>query len=46
MKILVTGADGQLGHEMQTIASRDGANSWLFTDVAELDLCDTEAVRR
>ena len=46
MKILVTGANGQLGHEMQTIALKDTANSWLFTDVAELDICDAEAVRR
>ena len=43
--ILVTGADGQLGREMRTL----GAASWhryFFTDVADLDITDANAVRR
>ena len=33
MNILVTGACGQLGNEMQRISSRDQHHSWFFTDV-------------
>ena len=48
MNILVTGANGQLGNEMQ-IVSRDSADSYLFTDVCEgyehLDITDLGAVR-
>lgn len=45
MNILVTGADGQLGRALRraTDASRD---RYLFTDAAELDVTDREAVRR
>ncbi|MBQ0124092.1 MAG: dTDP-4-dehydrorhamnose reductase [Bacteroidales bacterium] len=47
MNILVTGANGQLGNEMQ-IVSRDSADSYLFTDVCEgyehLDITDLGAV--
>lgn len=45
MKILVTGANGQLGREMR-IVSRDSRDSYIFTDVDELDITDVEAVRR
>ncbi len=49
MNILVTGADGQLGNEMQLVAKRS-KDSYIFTDVAEgyekLDITDIEAVRR
>ena len=44
MNILVTGANGQLGNEMR-IASRESADNYIFTDVAELDITDLEAVR-
>ena len=48
MNILVTGANGQLGHEMQIVA-RATCDRYFFTDVAEgyerLDICDREAVR-
>ena len=44
MNILVTGANGQLGNEMR-IVSRDSADNYIFTDVAELDITDLEAVR-
>ena len=40
MKVLVTGANGQLGSELRVIASAD----YLFTDIAELDICSEEAV--
>ena len=39
MKILVTGANGQLGREMR-IVSRDSRDSYIFTDVDELDITD------
>lgn len=44
MKILVTGANGQLGNEMQVLAKENPQHSYYFTDVAELDICDKEAV--
>jgi len=43
MNILVTGADGQLGTEMR-IVSRCSIDSYIFTDVAELDITDRSAV--
>ena len=39
-KILVTGAKGQLGRELQSIVG----SGWYFTDVDELDICSKEAV--
>ena len=50
-KILVTGANGQLGNEMRTIA-KSSADSYIFTDIAEdaetryLDITDLDAVRK
>jgi dTDP-4-dehydrorhamnose reductase len=47
MKILITGANGQLGNEMRRIAATLSANDeWLFTDVEELDICDPDAIER
>lgn len=43
MKILVTGADGQLGHELR-VAAATSADCYLFTDAAQLDICDADAV--
>lgn len=38
-KILVTGANGQLGSELRVLSK--GSNfEWVFTDYQELDLCD------
>ena len=34
MNILVTGANGQLGHEMQRVA-KNSQHTFIFTDVAE-----------
>ena len=49
MNILVTGANGQLGHEMQRVA-RDSSHTFIFTDVADgyekLDITSMDAVRR
>lgn len=39
-KILVTGAKGQLGRELQSIVG----SGWCFTDVDELNICSKEAV--
>lgn len=43
--ILVTGANGQLGNEMRLLATKHQAYSYFFTDVAELDICDEQAVK-
>lgn len=51
MKILVTGANGQLGREMR-IVSKDSRDTYVFTDITEhpdveterLDITDREAV--
>ena len=49
MNILVTGANGQLGHEMQRVAT-ESKHSFVFTDVAEgydkLDITSLEAIRQ
>ena len=53
MKILVTGANGQLGREMR-IVGRETEHEFVFTDVVEaegvqttlLDITDPEAIRR
>lgn len=53
MRILVTGANGQLGNEMRILA-RNSQDSYIFTDVnqvegvetAFLDITDLEAVRK
>lgn len=44
MNILVTGANGQLGNEMR-IVSQGSKDKYIFTDVAELDITDLEAIR-
>ena len=48
MNILVTGANGQLGHEMQICAKRSN-HKFVFTDVAEgyekLDITNLDAIR-
>ena len=45
MNILITGANGQLGNEMQRVA-KTSSNHYIFTDVAQLDITDREAVLR
>ena len=45
MNILVTGANGQLGNAMR-IATAGSVDNYIFTDVAELDITDADAVKR
>ncbi|MBQ7742545.1 MAG: dTDP-4-dehydrorhamnose reductase [Bacteroidaceae bacterium] len=45
MKILVTGANGQLGTEIRNIAGLYEECEFVFTDVEELDITDGTAVR-
>ena len=44
--ILVTGANGQVGSELQHLASAFSDFSFIFTDVAELDITDESKVLR
>lgn len=44
--ILVTGANGQLGSELQEIAGKNSYFSFLFTDYEELDITDRNAVHQ
>lgn len=45
MRILVTGANGQLGNEMRRLSAENPQHSYLFTDVQELDICNEQAVK-
>lgn len=49
MNILVTGANGQLGNEMQIVAKKS-SDKYIFTDVCDgyekLDITDLEAIRK
>ncbi len=49
MVILVTGANGQLGNEMQLVA-KQSSDKYIFTDVCDgyekLDITDLEAIRK
>ncbi|MBO5692876.1 MAG: dTDP-4-dehydrorhamnose reductase [Tidjanibacter sp.] len=44
MRILVTGGNGQLGCSLRRVAM-GAADRYIFTDVAELDITNSEAVR-
>ncbi|MDR0962280.1 MAG: dTDP-4-dehydrorhamnose reductase [Mediterranea sp.] len=46
MRILITGANGQLGNEMRVVAAANMQHTCLFTDIHELDVCDEAAVAR
>ncbi len=43
-KILITGANGQLGNEFRQLAPQHPEIEFIFTDVAELDICNARAV--
>ena len=51
MKILITGANGQLGNEMRVLSAEHPKHTYWFTDVAAsdgaqaLDITDAKAVR-
>jgi len=42
--ILVTGSNGQLGNEMQKAAANYSSFNYIYTDVAELDICNKNAL--
>lgn len=44
MKILVTGANGQLGSELRECSTREENHTFLFTDYQELDITSLQAV--
>lgn len=43
--ILVTGSNGQLGSEIKELASKYVKYNFIFTDVAELDICNHQKVK-
>lgn len=43
--ILVTGSNGQLGNEIRVLSSNYPDLNFWFTDVAELDICNLDAIR-
>ncbi len=45
LNILITGANGQLGNELRQCCN-ESANNYLFTDIAELDITNAEAVQQ
>ena len=45
MKILITGSNGQLGTEMRNLSAEHPNHRYFFTDVAELDITNREAVQ-
>ncbi|HWR99896.1 MAG TPA: dTDP-4-dehydrorhamnose reductase [Prolixibacteraceae bacterium] len=44
MKIIVTGSKGQLGRSIQELSSAYPDLTFVFTDIEELDICDTVQV--
>ena len=44
-KILVTGANGQLGQSFQSLAEQFSNFEFIFTDLPEMDLCDIEKLQ-
>lgn len=45
MNILITGANGQLGNEMRQLGEISN-NHYIYTDVAELDITDINAIKK
>jgi len=46
MNVLVTGSNGQLGNEIRVASTAFSAFNYIFTDVAELDICNKAALNR
>ena len=44
MKILVTGSNGQLGNEIRVLAKEYPAFEFIYTDIGELDITDSQNV--
>ena len=44
MNILITGCNGQLGNEMRVLSAQHPRHNYFFTDVAELDITNRQAV--
>ncbi|MBQ7389036.1 MAG: dTDP-4-dehydrorhamnose reductase [Paludibacteraceae bacterium] len=44
MKVLITGANGQLGNEMRIVAKQHTEVDFVFTDVEELNICNADEV--
>ncbi|MBQ1858654.1 MAG: dTDP-4-dehydrorhamnose reductase [Paludibacteraceae bacterium] len=44
MNILITGSNGQLGNEVRVLSAQHSKHRYFFTDVAELDITDNQAV--
>ena len=44
MNILITGCNGQLGNEMQLLQTAHPEHKWFNTDVAQLDITDSNAI--
>ena len=42
--VLITGSNGQLGNEMRVLSETNKEYTYFFTDVAELDICNEQAV--
>lgn len=42
--VLITGANGQLGNEMRVLSAESPEYTYFFTDVAELDICNEQAI--
>ena len=45
MKILITGANGQLGSELQKLSANDCSHKYIFTDYQELDITNNDDVK-
>lgn len=45
-KILVTGSNGQLGNELRKLAEQYSFFDFIFTDVAELDITNLQAIKQ
>ena len=46
MNILITGCNGQLGNEMQLLEQQNPQHTYYNTDVQELDITDSAAIRQ
>jgi len=44
--ILITGANGQLGSEIRSLSNHYPQHKFIFTDIAELDICNSDAVEK